>query len=276
MKSVRVHADRDDEKVPAAREKAWTIDRLHVEIKSKMDELKTKGKFTETDLDTTARDALKTLPYEVALVCLNKIANDTSAISNMNAFIVKNCTHLRNQWGVEDTSSATEEDDDDHREDENYLDAATRNLLCYDGKTRAWLSYVDEQFGTWRDDFPFLELKKLTSTATQNLANAPWDSFSHTLSNLLPHGNPRDRQISNPDSKNCMFLLACQHTSPFPDSKSTCTLLLAVPSSSHTLTILFPCFHQCVLVRLVTGGPHKPRLVVCPPLSSSPPPCTTL
>jgi hypothetical protein len=182
LKSVRVHADRDDEKVPAAREKAWTIDQLHVEIKSKMDELKTKGKFTETDLDTTARDALKTLPYEVALVCLNKIANDTSAISNMNAFIVKNCTHLRNQWGVEDTSSATEEDDDDHREDENYLDAATRNLLCYDGKTRAWLSYVDEQFGTWRDDFPFLELKKLASTATQNLAKCTVGQFqSHIV-----------------------------------------------------------------------------------------------
>jgi hypothetical protein len=80
-------------------------DTWNADVKEKMLMLEQMGKLKEADLDQEALKALKTLPCEVALVCLNKIANETSAIRNMNAFIVKNCKHLRNQWGVDDAMS---------------------------------------------------------------------------------------------------------------------------------------------------------------------------
>jgi hypothetical protein len=100
---------------------AFAGDKWHADVKVQMTMLEKTGKLKEADLDQGALKALKTLPYEVALVCLGKIANEASAIRNMNAFIVKNCTHLRNQWGVDDAASSSSDDDssgDDESEEE--------------------------------------------------------------------------------------------------------------------------------------------------------------
>ena len=105
---------------------AFAGDKWHADVKVQMTMLEKTGKLKEADLDQGALKALKTLPYEVALVCLNKIANETSAIRNMNAFIVKNCTHLRNQWGVDDAASSSSDDDssdDDESEEEEEEEA---------------------------------------------------------------------------------------------------------------------------------------------------------
>jgi hypothetical protein len=104
------------------REPAFADGKWHADVKVQMTMLEEMGKLKEADLDQEALKALKTLPYEVALVCLNKIANETSAIRNINAFIVQNCKHLRNTWGVDDaasSSAASSSSDDDLSEDEN-------------------------------------------------------------------------------------------------------------------------------------------------------------
>jgi len=76
---------------------AFAGDKWHADVKAQMAVLEKTSKLKEADLDQHTLNSLKKLPYEVALVCLGKIANNPSAILNMNAFIVMNCTHLRNQ-----------------------------------------------------------------------------------------------------------------------------------------------------------------------------------
>jgi len=108
-------------KVPAFADDKW-----HADVKARLTLLEKKGKLKEAELDQRALKALKTLPYEVALVCLTKVMNEKNALRNINAFIVKNCTHLRNQWGIDDAASSSSEDDssDDESEGEEEEEAS--------------------------------------------------------------------------------------------------------------------------------------------------------
>ena len=92
---------------------AFAGDQWHADVKKRLAELETKGKLKEADLDQGALKALKTLPYEVALACLEKIANERNAIRNINAFVVTNCTHLRNQWGLAPPAAPARDAQDD-------------------------------------------------------------------------------------------------------------------------------------------------------------------
>jgi len=105
---------------------AFAGDKWHADVKAQLTSLEKKGKLKEAELDQGALKALKTLPYEVALVCLTKVMNETNAIRNINAFIVKNCTHLRNQWGIDDAASSSSDDDssDDESESEEEEEAS--------------------------------------------------------------------------------------------------------------------------------------------------------
>ncbi len=88
----------------------------HADVKVQMTMLEKMGKLKEADLDKEALKALKTLPYEVALVCLQQFANETRALRNINAFIVKHCKYLRNLWGADEaasSSAASSSSDDD-------------------------------------------------------------------------------------------------------------------------------------------------------------------
>jgi hypothetical protein len=110
---------------------AFAGDNWHTDVKMQIVTLEKTGKFNEKDLDQAALKALKTLPYEVALVCLKKIADETGAIRNMNAFIVKYCTHLRNQWQVDDAASSSDDDEDHISETESEGEGGDRRPSAF-------------------------------------------------------------------------------------------------------------------------------------------------
>tara|TARA_X000000368_G_scaffold414738_1_gene405138 strand:- start:1101 stop:2240 length:1140 start_codon:yes stop_codon:yes gene_type:complete len=102
---------------------AFSGDKWHADVKAQLTSLEKKGKLKEAELDEGALKELKTLPYVVALVCLTKVMNETNAIRNINAFIIKNCKHLRDQWGIDDAASSSSDDDSSDDESESEEEA---------------------------------------------------------------------------------------------------------------------------------------------------------
>jgi hypothetical protein len=81
-------------------------------------DLEAAGKLKEAELDAGAQRALKTLPFGVAIECLKKIRDEKNSIRNVNAYVVKNASHLRNMFGLDDAvSSSSEESDSDSDEE---------------------------------------------------------------------------------------------------------------------------------------------------------------
>jgi len=114
---------------------AFAGDKWHADVKQQMDNLENEGKLKEADLDEGSLKALKTLQYEVVLVCLNKIAEEKKAIRDMNAFIVNNCKYLRNQWGVDDAASSSSDDDlSEHDSSEDTRENPMPQNECGKGK----------------------------------------------------------------------------------------------------------------------------------------------
>ena len=94
--------NRDDEVVPAFSAGKW-----HHDVYVLFKELEKDAKLKMDKLDEKTLNALKQLPYEVALLCLGKVRDEDGVIRNMNQFIVKNAAHLRNQWGLDDAASSS-------------------------------------------------------------------------------------------------------------------------------------------------------------------------
>ncbi|MGB1604690.1 MAG: hypothetical protein ACPIOQ_68800, partial [Promethearchaeia archaeon] len=63
--------------------------------------------FKPADLDPGALKAIRTLPAEAAVALLNKVRDEKTAIRNMNAYVVKNASILRNQWGIDEAASSS-------------------------------------------------------------------------------------------------------------------------------------------------------------------------
>lgn len=81
----------------------------HDDVHELQCELTKMGKFNFGMLNVEAKDQLRTLPYEVALVLLGKIRDEETKIRNVNAFIVKNGEHLRNQFSLDNVETVLEE-----------------------------------------------------------------------------------------------------------------------------------------------------------------------
>lgn len=109
-----------------AKVKAWQNDAWHPDVQTLITALKTGNIVDVETLEKSAVDTLKSLPFEVAIVCLQKRQSESGRIQSESAFIVKNCNHLRNQWGIEDSSDEDanrsdqdESDDDDDNDDKD-------------------------------------------------------------------------------------------------------------------------------------------------------------
>ena len=72
-------------------------------------ELRKIGKFDSSELNVEAKDELRTLPYEVALILLGKIRDETTKIADMNAFIVNLAQKLRTQWNLDDAKTISKQ-----------------------------------------------------------------------------------------------------------------------------------------------------------------------
>lgn len=97
---------------------AFSAGQWHHDVDVLFKKLEEDAKLNRDKLDDMTLDVLKPLPYEVALLCLGKVRDEKPVIRNMNAFIVKNAAHLRNQWGLDDaasssSSSSSEDEDED-------------------------------------------------------------------------------------------------------------------------------------------------------------------
>ena len=100
--------------------KAWSNNAWHPDIKKQLKALQEAKKVDIEKLDVYVLDNLKSLPFEVALVALQKRMNeDGKNIQNESRFFEKNCTNLRNQWSLEDFEVEKESSDDDHHDDDN-------------------------------------------------------------------------------------------------------------------------------------------------------------
>ena len=86
---------------------AFADDSWHATVKAVIDELENKNKFKPADLDPGALKAIRTLPAEAAVALLNKVRDEKTAIRNMNAYVVKNASILRNQWGIDEAASSS-------------------------------------------------------------------------------------------------------------------------------------------------------------------------
>jgi hypothetical protein len=92
------------EVVYAFKEGVW-----HNDVYKLQCELAGIGKFNFNMLRPEAEKQLGTLPYEVALVLLGKIRDEKQKIRNVNAFIVKNAIHLRNQYSLDDAKTVNKQ-----------------------------------------------------------------------------------------------------------------------------------------------------------------------
>jgi hypothetical protein len=70
-------------------------------------------------LDKKALEALQKMSYTMALVILQNITRQSSAIRDMNTYIVKQCQHQRNQWGLDDPSSSSSSSSNSSDDDES-------------------------------------------------------------------------------------------------------------------------------------------------------------
>lgn len=95
--------------------RAWHKNAWHPDVKAKIAQV---HKVTNVDVEKLhkkALDLLKSLPCNVAVICLTKRIIETNPIKDESNFIIKNCKHLINQWGVvvaSDGDSESSEDDD--------------------------------------------------------------------------------------------------------------------------------------------------------------------
>ena len=94
------------------RKLAWWNGKWQKDVQEKLDTLK--DKFDVTKLNENARKAIKTLPYENALMLLDKV-HGMRATTDASNFIMNEGKRLRNQWGLDDvsSSSSSEEEKDD-------------------------------------------------------------------------------------------------------------------------------------------------------------------
>lgn len=115
----------EDDKVKAWHEGAW-----HSDVRDMIADLKNKKIVDVETLDRSAVNALKWLPYKVAIVALTKRMNETGTIKNESLFFVKNCKYLRSQWDIDSECSADDESDDE--EDSNDEGAAQHDAESSD------------------------------------------------------------------------------------------------------------------------------------------------
>lgn len=83
---------------PPACADAWFLS-LHEEVRALLSTLQDANKLALTELTEKAKKALQTVKYLVAIVCLSKL--HTERPNDVSAFVVKECTHLCNSWGLE-------------------------------------------------------------------------------------------------------------------------------------------------------------------------------
>lgn len=98
---------------------AFSAGKWHHDVDVLFKQLEKDAKLNMATLDDKTLDVLKPLPFEVALLCLGKVRDEKPVIRDMNAFIVKNAAHLRNQWGLDDASSSSSSSGEDEDEDED-------------------------------------------------------------------------------------------------------------------------------------------------------------
>ena len=86
---------------------AFADDSWHATVKAVIDDLEDKNKFKAAELDPGALNAIRTLPAEAAVALLNKVRDEKIAIRNMNAYVVKNTSILRNHGGIDEAASSS-------------------------------------------------------------------------------------------------------------------------------------------------------------------------
>ena len=90
--------------VYAVNDGSWHDDVYEVQY-----ELSKMGKFYSYDLNVEAKDELRTLSYDVALLLFAKIRDETKEIADINAFIVKHANDLRFRLGLDDAKTILKE-----------------------------------------------------------------------------------------------------------------------------------------------------------------------
>jgi hypothetical protein len=128
--NVKRSEDSNDNEGEPGNVKAWHNNAWHPNVKATIANVHAKKKVDVETLNPKALDALRSLPYEVALVCLNKRINETGRIKDESQFIIKNCQHLINQWGLDvsiDDDCDRSEDDDSDEEDGSSDEDATEH-----------------------------------------------------------------------------------------------------------------------------------------------------
>jgi hypothetical protein len=110
--------------------KAWHNNAWHPAVQERITQVQEKTQVNVDELEKKTVELLKLLPYEVALVCLNKRINAVGTIKKEDGFFIKNCTHLINQWGLTvapDDNSDTSEDDGSDGDDGSNDEGATEH-----------------------------------------------------------------------------------------------------------------------------------------------------
>jgi len=127
---VKRSEDSNDNEGEPGNVKAWHNNAWHPNVKATIANVHAKKKVDVETLNPKALDALRSLPYKVALVCLTKRINETGRIKDESQFIIKNCQHLINQWGLDvsiDDDCDRSEDDDSDEEDGSSDEDATEH-----------------------------------------------------------------------------------------------------------------------------------------------------
>lgn len=99
---------------------AWWNGKWQKDVQEKLDSKAVKDNLADVSkLDPQALRALKTLPWEVALILLGKVEAQPPS-TNIRKFMIRTAGEMRNQWGLEEpsSSSSSENEDEDVNEDD--------------------------------------------------------------------------------------------------------------------------------------------------------------
>jgi len=112
-------------KVAPASADAWFLG-LHEEVRALLSTLQNANKLAMTELTEKAKKVLQTVPtYLVAYMCLSKL--HTERPNDVSAFLVKECTHLCNSWGLEWKIPTSDESDGEHDDGEAGTSSGTKH-----------------------------------------------------------------------------------------------------------------------------------------------------
>jgi hypothetical protein len=98
---------------------AWGKDAWHPQVKKELRALEEAKKVDIEKLEKCVLDNFKSLPFEVALMVLEKRMNTDENVRNENVFFQKNCDNLRSQWGLDSFEVEQESRDDDDDDDDD-------------------------------------------------------------------------------------------------------------------------------------------------------------